>query len=58
MGERCAMRRVLYLAVLALGLLNAGCIGALRLRSQCDTEYRSCVFEQVGANWPALCPNP
>jgi len=35
-----------------------GCIGAHMDRSQCDTDYRSCAFEQVGADWMSVCPNP
>ena len=35
-----------------------GCMGARRPRTDCDSEFRSCAFQEVGADWIGNCPNP
>jgi hypothetical protein len=35
-----------------------GCIGAGRTRNSCQSDYRSCAFEEVGSSWPSACPSP
>ena len=35
-----------------------GCVGSGRSNSSCDSDYRSCAFEQVGADYTSSCPNP
>jgi hypothetical protein len=35
-----------------------GCIGAGRSRSTCQSEYRSCAFEEAGPRYGSACPFP
>lgn len=35
-----------------------GCIGAGRDRGTCSSEYRSCAFEAIGADYGSACPFP
>lgn len=35
-----------------------GCLGARIARSQCDSDYRSCAFQEVGADYLSACPSP
>jgi hypothetical protein len=35
-----------------------GCIGAGRDRGTCGDQYRSCAFEEVGADYGSACPFP
>ncbi len=35
-----------------------GCIGAGRDHDTCGSEYRSCAFEEVGADYGSACPFP
>ena len=35
-----------------------GCVGGGRSTNSCDSDYRSCAFEQVGPDYTSSCPNP
>src|SRR5262249_39802707 len=35
-----------------------GCVGAGRGESVCRDQYRTCAFEEVGADYLSACPNP
>jgi hypothetical protein len=35
-----------------------GCVGAHRGDSTCRDEYRSCAFQEAGADYLAVCPHP
>ena len=34
-----------------------GCIGAGRSPSVCQSEYRSCAFQQAGSEYLSVCPS-